>query len=132
MRDGLIQVGFNVESSKTKVGKISVPVLFKEYGQVDVKFEADANHPGEKVVLEVEAGRGVTNYQFLKDLFRACVTQDIDFFVVAIRQDYRGNNVYKKVVGFFNERRGSENHIAEKLDVAVPAQTASPCSLSAH
>ena len=42
VRDGLVQIGFNVESSKTKEGKISIPVLFKENGQVDVKFEADA------------------------------------------------------------------------------------------
>ena len=102
VRDGLVQIGFNVESSKTKEGKISIPVLFKENGQVDVKFEADAYHPGEKIVLEVEAGRGVTNYQFLKDLFQACVMQDVDYFAVAIRQDYRGNNDYKKVVGFFD------------------------------
>lgn len=45
IRDGLLQIGFNVESSKTKEGKISIPVLFKENGQVDVKFEADAYHP---------------------------------------------------------------------------------------
>ena len=101
VRDGLVQIGFNVESSKTREGKISIPVLFKENGQVDVKFEADAYHPGEKIVLEVEAGRGVTNYQFLKDLFQACVMQDVDYFAVAVRHDYQGNKDYKKVVSFF-------------------------------
>ena len=88
MRPGLEKIGFKVVSSKTKEGKITIPVLFKENGQIDVKFEADAYHPKEKIVLEVEAGRGVTNYQFLKDLFQACVMQDVDFFAVAIRQDY--------------------------------------------
>lgn len=102
VRNGLVQIGFNVESSKSKEGKISIPVLFKENGLVDRKFEADAYHPSEKIVLEVEAGRGVTNNQFLKDLFQACVMQDVDFFAVAIRQDYRGHNDYKKVVGFFD------------------------------
>jgi hypothetical protein len=102
VRPGLEKIGFKVESSKTKEGKITIPVLFKENGQIDVKFEADAYHPKEKIVLEVEAGRGVTNYQFLKDLFQACVMQDVDFFAVAIRQDYLGNNDYKKVVGFFD------------------------------
>lgn len=101
VRDGLLQIGFNVESSKTKEGKISIPVLFKGNGQVDVKFEADAYHPGEKIVLEVEAGRGVTNYQFLKDLFQACVMQGVDYFAVAVRQDYQGNKDYIKVVSFF-------------------------------
>ena len=101
VRDGLVQIGFKVESGKTTEEKISIPVLYKENGQVDVKFEADAYHPIEKIVLEIEAGRGVTNYQFLKDLFQACVMQDVDYFAVAIRQDYRGNKDYKKVVSFF-------------------------------
>jgi len=102
VRNGLEQVGFRVESDKTKEGKISIPVLFKENGQVDRKFEADAYNSEKKIVLEVEAGRGVTNNQFLKDLFQACVMQDVDYFAVAIRQDYRGHNDYKKVVGFFD------------------------------
>jgi hypothetical protein len=102
VRDGLVQIGFNVESSKSKEGKLSIPVLFKENGLVDRKFEADAYHPLEKIVLEVEAGRGVSNNQFLKDLFQACVMQDVEYLAIAIRQDYRGHNDYKKVVGFFD------------------------------
>ncbi len=50
--------------------------------------------------MEVEAGRGVTNYQFLKDLFQACVMQDVDYAVIAIRQDYRGSDDFSKVVTF--------------------------------
>ncbi len=52
------------------------------------------------MVIEVEAGRGVTNYQFLKDLFQACVMQDVDYAVIAVRQDYRGSDDYRKVVSF--------------------------------
>jgi hypothetical protein len=57
-------------------------------------------HPINKIVLEVEAGRGVTNYQFLKDLFQACVMQDVDYLAIAVRQDYRGSKDYEKVVTF--------------------------------
>jgi hypothetical protein len=100
VRDGLIKVGFNVESNKTAEGKIKVPVLYGPNGKVDKYFDADAYHPDNKVVLEVEAGRAVTNYQFLKDLFQACVMQDVDYAAIAVRQDYRGSKDFEKVVTF--------------------------------
>lgn len=100
VRAGLEEVGFKVESSKTTEGKIKVPVLYGANGKVDKYFDADAYHPVDKIVLEVEAGRGVTNYQFLKDLFQACVMQDVDYAAIAVRQDYRGSKDYEKVVTF--------------------------------
>lgn len=100
VRGGLEKLGFSVESSKTAEGKIKVPVLYGANGKVEKSFEADAYHPIQKTVVEVEAGRGVTNYQFLKDLFQACVMQDVDYAVIAIRQDYRGSDDFSKVVTF--------------------------------
>ena len=100
VRPGLEALGFVVESSKKIEGKIKVPVLYGANGKVEKSFEADAYHEGEKTVIEVEAGRGVTNYQFLKDLFQACVMQNVDFLVIAIRQDYRGSDDFQKVVSF--------------------------------
>ena len=100
VRTGLEGLGFLVESSKTSAGKIKVPVLYGANGKVEKAFEADAYHQTQKVVVEVEAGRGVTNYQFLKDLFQACVMQDVDYAVIAIRQDYRGSDDFGKVVTF--------------------------------
>ena len=100
VRSGLERLGFLVESSKTSEGKIKVPVLYGANGRVEKAFEADAYHPVQKTVVEVEAGRGVTNYQFLKDLFQACVMQDVDYAVIAIRQDYRGSGDFAKVVTF--------------------------------
>lgn len=100
VRGGLQGLGFQVETSKTAEGKIKVPVLYGANGKVEKAFEADAYHPTQKVVVEVEAGRGVTNYQFLKDLFQACVMQDVDYAVIAIRQDYRGSDDFGKVVTF--------------------------------
>ena len=100
VRGGLEDLGFLVESSKTAQGKIKVPVLYGPNGRVDKAFEADAYHSTERTVVEVEAGRGVTNYQFLKDLFQACVMQDVDYLVIAIRQDYRGSSDFSKVITF--------------------------------
>lgn len=100
VRPGLEQLGFMVEASKLAEGKIKVPVLYGANGKVEKSFDADAFHPQQKVVVEVEAGRGVTNYQFLKDLFQACVMQDVEYVVIAVRLDYRGSSDYAKVVTF--------------------------------
>jgi hypothetical protein len=100
VRDGLVSLGFTVESSKSAEGKIKVPVLYGANGKIDKSFDADAYHPGNKIVLEVEAGRAVSNYQFLKDLFQACVMQDVDYLAIAVRQDYRGSNDFEKVAMF--------------------------------
>jgi hypothetical protein len=102
IRLGLEFLGFKVESSKAAEGKIRVPVLYGANGKVDKSFEADAYHPIEKIVVEVEAGRAVSNYQFLKDLFQACVMQDVDYVVIAVRQDYRGGDDFTKVISFLD------------------------------
>ena len=98
---GLQSIGFTVETGKTKETKISVPVLFGKNGNVDKSFEADAFCLAESFVLEVEAGRGVTNNQFLKDFFQACMMHEVLYLGVAVRNDYRGNKDYERVIAFF-------------------------------
>ena len=100
VRGGLERLGFQVETGKSSEEKIKIPVLYGANGKIEKVFEADAYHPSEKTVIEVEAGRAVTNYQFLKDLFQACVMQNVDFLVIAIRQDYRGSDDFSKVTMF--------------------------------
>jgi hypothetical protein len=100
VRPGLVALGFQVETSKTAAGKIRIPVLFGRNNKAEKSFEADAYHASERVVLEVEAGRGVTNHQFLKDLFQACVMQNVDYLVIAVRNDYRGSDDFDKVCKF--------------------------------
>lgn len=97
---GLQELGFEVETGKAKVDKISVPVLYGQNGKIEKSFEADAWHRDEKIVLEVEAGRALSNNQFLKDLFQACVMKDVDYLVIAVRNNYRGNDDYAKIVTF--------------------------------
>jgi hypothetical protein len=61
-----------------------------------------------KTVIEVEAGRAVTNYQFLKDLFQACMMHEVDFLVVAVRNTYSKNKDFQNVINFFNTLYASE------------------------
>lgn len=97
--DGL---GYLVERSKAREDKISVPVLFGRNGKKEKWFDADAYNRKEKTVIEVEAGRAFTNYQFLKDLFEACVMNDVDFCVIAVRRIYRNSYDFEKIIQFMD------------------------------
>jgi len=108
LRKDLEGLGFVVENGKSKSGRIRVPVLFGEGGKPDKSFDVDGWNKENKSVIEVEAGRGVANYQFLKDLFQACVMQDVNYLIVCIRNDYRGNDNFGTVVNFFNALYASD------------------------
>ena len=45
-----------------------VPVTFRSNCKEEKSFEADGFQPDSKAVLEIEAGRGYVNNQFLKDM----------------------------------------------------------------
>lgn len=98
----LMSIGYQVEKSKKKEDKINIPVLFGRNGNLEKYFEADALNPQNKTVVEVEAGRGVTNYQFLKDLFQACMMQEIEYLVIAVRNIYRGQKDFETVILFLD------------------------------
>lgn len=82
--------------------KIRVPVLFGLDGKPEKSFEVDAYHEESRTVLEIEAGRAVTSYQFLKDFFEACIMCNIDYLVLAIRKIYRRSKDFQKVLTFFD------------------------------
>ena len=88
VRPGLEDLGFIVEKGKKKKDLISVPVLFGENGVVEKSFWVDALHVDDKIVIEVESGRAVSNYQFLKDLFEACMMPEIEHLVIAVLNEY--------------------------------------------
>lgn len=108
VRNGLEQIGFKVEKSKKTEGKIQVPVLFGKNGTLEKYFEADGLNKNTKTVIEVEAGRGVTNHQFLKDLFQACMMHEIDYLIIAIRNTYSNRNDFEKVLSFLDTLYSSE------------------------
>lgn len=91
---------FICETGKTKDSKISVPVLFGFDNKIDKSFNADAISEDGKIVIEVEAGRAVDNNQFLKDIFQACMMFEVEYLVIAVRNDYRGGNDFSKIYTF--------------------------------
>jgi len=97
----LKHLNFKVEQSKAKEDKIKVPVLFSLNNRIDKFFDADAVSADGKIVLEVEAGRAYVNNQFLKDVFQACMMPSVDYLILAVRNDYRGNDDFSKIFQFF-------------------------------
>lgn len=97
----LLELDFKVETSKKSKDKIKVPVLFGLNGKLEKYFDADAYSKDLKTVIEVEAGRAVSNYQFLKDLFQACMMHEVDFLVIAVRKTYGKNKDFETVITFF-------------------------------
>lgn len=93
--------GYNVERSKKAEDKIKMPVLFGKNGKVELNFEVDAFSEEYSTVIEVEAGRAVCNYQFLKDFYESCMMNNVDYFVAAVKNIYRGSNDFEKVCDFF-------------------------------
>ena len=99
--ESLENIGYTVEKSKRDKDKIKIPVLYGECGKPSLNFEADAFNGGTKIVIEVEAGRAVTNYQFLKDFFEACCMDSAEYLCIAVRLQYKASADYRKVCDFF-------------------------------
>lgn len=98
---GLERIGYLVEKSKRKEDKIRVPVLFGLNGKTNLAFEVDGYSSDVNTVIEVEAGRAVVNYQFLKDFYEACMMQGVEYFCIAVRNTYRSSKDFEKVCNFF-------------------------------
>jgi hypothetical protein len=102
MRDDLLALGYLVEAGKKAHDKIHVPVLFGRNGRVEKSFDADAFELSTGTVLEIEAGRGLVNNAFLKDLFEACMMQDVAYAAIAVRNVYKNSRDFEKVLSFFD------------------------------
>ena len=100
LRPYLEQIGFIIETGKAKGQKIPVPVLFGLNNTVDQSFNADGISNDGKTVLEVEAGRATANFAFLKDIFQASMMHGVEFLILAVRNNYRGNDDFQKVYTF--------------------------------
>ena len=107
LRKNLEGVGFRIETGKKKNEKIKIPVLFGENGRIIKSFDVDGYHEEFKTVLEVEAGRGVMNNQFLKDFFEACIMVDVDYCIIAVRDTYLKQKDFEKVKDFFDSMYAS-------------------------
>ena len=74
--------------------------MYGTNGSEELAFEADAYSAKLKTVVEVEAGRALTNYQFLKDVFQASMMIETDYLVLAVRRCYRGRNDFDEIKKF--------------------------------
>lgn len=104
----LERLGYQVERSKKKADKIRVPVLFGENGKEEIAFETDAYHQEWEIVMEVEAGRALVNYQFLKDFYESCMMSGVKYSIIAVRNKYKNSNDYKRICDFINNMYLSE------------------------
>ncbi len=102
IKPGLEKINYKVEKSKAEADKIRVPAMYGENGIPQLAFEVDAYNESEKIVVEVEAGRAVTNYQFLKDFYETCCMVEADYLCIAVREIYRKSFDYRKVCQFFD------------------------------
>jgi hypothetical protein len=110
----LQELGYEVETGKLASQKVRRPVLFGPNGNAAKSFDVDAFHHETGTVVEVEAGRGVRNHQFLKDLFEACAIQDARFLVIMVLLGYWPKSFanpardYEEVVNFIDTLYASE------------------------
>ena len=100
LRPHLEQIGFTVETGKSKDAKIDVPVLFGVDNRIDKFFYADALSKDGRIVIEVEAGRAVVNNQFLKDIFEACMMFEVEYLILAVRNLYLSSKDFEKCYNF--------------------------------
>ena len=88
LRSKLVETGWQIESGKKAIDKISRPVLFGDTGISKVNYEIDGWHPNHKVVLEIESGRGWQGNAFFRDLIRTSLIQGADYLAVGLRTSY--------------------------------------------
>ena len=108
----LEKYGFKVETGKKQNDKIQIPVLYGKNGSIEKCFEVDAYSSESHYVVEVEAGRAVINYQFLKDFFEACMMININKLCIAVRNVYQKHNDFDKVCTFFETLYSSGKFVA--------------------
>ncbi len=77
-----------------------IPNDEQQDNKIDKSFYADALSADGRIVIEVEAGRATENYQFLKDLFEACMMFDVEYLVLAVRNVYRTHYDFERVYSF--------------------------------
>ncbi len=73
LRNDLMRIGFAVEGENR--------IILKHY-------YPDAYCLNNKYVVEVEAARGYLGNQFLKDYFKACHSENVDYLCIMVRNRY--------------------------------------------
>jgi len=101
LSDGLMALGYDVESGKSRSAKIFRPVLFGDSGIPRVSYEVDAFHDELGIALEVEAGRGAANNADYRDILRTALILDAQYLALLMPITYRSTtaiNAYKRTL----------------------------------
>ncbi len=94
LQEPLERIDFKVEKGKCKGERIELSVVTNDNG---VKtFFVDALSKDGKTIIEIESGRGVHGYQFLKDIFSAFILPDVEYLVIAVLQEYKSRKSSSK------------------------------------
>lgn len=88
LRPELLELGYEVESSKAQADKLSRPVLFGDEGKPRVAYEVDAFEPNHGLVVEIEAGRGAANNADYRDIVRTSLMVDARFLALGVMLTY--------------------------------------------
>jgi hypothetical protein len=113
----LLEKGYQVELSKKE--KIKIPVLYGVSNSVEKSFDVDVYNREKKFVIEVEAGRALSNNQFLKDIFQACVMVDVDYLAIAVRKTYKEKNDFESILKFIETLYSSDKFKIPLLGLVV-------------
>ncbi|OWY63036.1 hypothetical protein B7486_55240, partial [cyanobacterium TDX16] len=97
LHDGLVTLGYQVESSKRAADRIRRPVLFGPQGAPRVAYEIDAVHDELGIVVEIEAGRGARGNAVYRDLIRTSLIAGAQFLVLGVMQEYRHQSGSKRI-----------------------------------
>ena len=77
-----------------KGNRVNLPLLFGPDGIKQRGHQADAyreDADGRATVIEIEAGTAVANNAYLKDIFEACMVDNVDYLVLAVRKLYQAD-----------------------------------------
>jgi len=107
---GLVQLGYQVETSKKAIDKIERPVLFGDEGHPRVHYQIDAWLPEPGVVVEVEAGRGWMGGAFYRDLIRTSLIVGARYLALGMMDKYIYSSGAKKLTSHDYE------HSRDQLD----------------
>ncbi|MBO5853906.1 MAG: hypothetical protein J6Q61_04135 [Bacteroidales bacterium] len=79
----------------------------------------DAINKQHKIIVEVEAGRALTNNQFLRNLIETCLIDNVEYLVLAVRNIYKKQHDYDKIVEFLSRLYASSKLILPLKGVLV-------------
>lgn len=118
---GLLDLGYAVESGKTKAQRIYRPVLFGDNGEPRVSYEIDAFHDELGIAVEVEAGRGAAGNADYRDIVRTSLILDANHMALLLPQRYR-TTVSNKVhaIAAYEHTRGQLDAIYASQRLVLP------------